>query len=594
MEQEYIRLAVGIPRVTLADCEQNRATITTLIDEAISKQVDILVLPELSLTGATCGDLFFQSTLLTAAERALASLIAHTAGSSILVAVGLPALADTEHLNCAALIQGGKLLGIVPKATFPNRFSPATPYTKPEITLAGVTVPFGKHLLFPCPKYPTHTVAIETDQTQTATIYLNLTATPEQIGQATARRNTLAAQSADRSAAIAYAGAGHGESTTDAVYSGHGLIAANGQIHTETQRFTPHTQLIHHDINLNALSVRDGVLDIPFSNSPATPHPTMPFFPPGPLDDHCQEIFTLQTVALKHRLESSGCKTAILGVSGGLDSTLALLVAKNAGDVLGVSMPGFGTTARTRELARQLMDALNVPHREIDIQAACLQHFADIGHDPSVQNIVYENTQARERTQILMDLANQTGGLVVGTGNLSEIALGWSTYGGDHMSMYAVNAGLPKTILRAVVTWLADAQYYGPTVSVLLQNILNTPISPELLPPDQSGSITQKTESLIGPYALHDFFLYYVIRHGYPPANILTLAESAFADTYNRSTILRWLNLFYRRFFTQQFKRSCMPDGPQIGPISLSPRTAWHMPSDALYTEWQRELDRLL
>jgi len=328
---------------------------------------------------------------------------------------------------------------------------------------------------------------------------------------------------------------------------------------------------------------------------------SMPYLPPGPIDEHCREIFALQTAALRQRIEASGCKTAVLGISGGLDSTLALLATANAYDAMGrdktdilaVTMPGFGTTDRTHANAVSLMALLGVTWREINIQSACMQHFADIGHDPTIHDITYENTQARERTQILMNLANQTEGLVIGTGNLSEMALGWSTYGGDHLSMYAINAGVPKTLVRAMIEWLAKSARFGPALSGTLRDILKAPVSPELLPPDDEGDTRQRTEDLIGPYLLHDFFLYYVVRYGFSPGKIVYLAEAAFAGQYRRSVIVKWLEVFYRRFFTGQFKRSCTPDGPQVGPISLSPRGGWSMPSDAVCTEWLRELEQL-
>ncbi|MCL2588468.1 MAG: NAD(+) synthase [Oscillospiraceae bacterium] len=599
MEHGFVRLAACIPKVTIADCEQNLREIKTLIDRAEAERVDVLVFPARSLTGATCGDLFYQSTLLTAAERALAALCAYTATIRPLVVVGLPVLVGHRLFDCAAFISRGKLLGIVP--TEPGDFD--------EITLADETVPFGADLRFLCREHPALALGAG------AMVQAELAAEPEQLGSAEARRQRLAHDSARNIAAIVYAGAGTGESTTDAVFSGHGLIAEHGHIHAETARFQPDSRLVYSDIDLELLQAErlhaayaddNTVRTVPFSLPPIT-RPlaravsAAPYLPPGSLDMHCREAFTIQTAALWQRFEASGCKTAVIGVSGGLDSTLALLVTaatfaamgRDKADILAVTMPGFGTTDRTHTNARSLMNALGVTCREISIVKACEQHFADIGHDPQVQDITYENTQARARTQILMDLANQVGGLVIGTGNLSEMALGWSTYGGDHLSMYAINAGLPKTLLREVTAWLADSKQFGAAISETLADILNAPISPELLPPDGAGVIRQKTEDIIGPYELHDFFLYYVLRYGFSPRKIVCLAEHAFAGRYGRSVLIKWLEVFYRRFFASQFKRSCSPDGPQIGSVSLSPRSGWQMPSDAAGTAWLIELDQL-
>jgi len=603
MDHSFVRLGVGIPRVTVADCEKNLVEIKALIDQADAAQVDVLVFPELALTGSTCGDLFFQTTLLAAAERALDALIVHTADLRPLVAVGLPFVIGSRLYRGAAIISGGQLLGVVPSCAPPSA----------EINLCGELVPSGADLLFRCNTH--HALTIGVGEHPDAIIQLQLAAEPEQIGTAEARRTRIAQQSARQIAAMAYAGPGAGESSTDLVFSGHALVAENGCILAETERFRTEAQLVYRDVDVEFLQkerLRSGV------DTPNTAHTVyfrlplttrslhravdpIPFLPPGPIDEHCGEIFALQTAALNQRLTASGQKTALLGISGGLDSTLALLVTVNAydlagrarSDILALTMPGFGTSGRTYENALRLMTELGVAQREISIKAACLQHFADIDHDPEVHDVTYENAQARERTQILMDLANKTQGLVIGTGNLSELALGWSTYGGDHMSMYAINAGVPKTVIQVMVRWLADSDTYGQTVSALLRDILDTPISPELLPQKGTGEVEQKTEDLIGPYILHDFFLYYLVRYGYSPSKILYLAEAAFAGRYDRETLLQWLELFCRRFFSQQFKRSCMPDGPQVGPISLSPRGGWHMPSDAAYAEWQREIEGL-
>ena len=605
MQHGFVRIGVGIPHVTVADCEKNLTEIKALVTEADAAAVDVLVFPELALTGATCGDLRFQSTLLQAAERALASLIAHTAGLRPLVAVGLPIWERTDVCNATALVSNGTLLGVVP-----NAFTTCT-----EIVLADEVVPFGRDLHFVC---QTLTVNIYGGE-PSAMILLNPAADPERIGSAEARRNMAVHESARRTAVYVYAGAGMGESTTDAVFSGHGLIAENGRILQETRRFQQNSQLSYCDIDMELLQKERRYgnapaqefsyyepLSVPFTLPPiARPlvravSPT-PHLPPGPADAHCRELFAIQTAALQRRLEASKSQTAVIGISGGLDSTLALLVTANAydamgrdrADILAVTMPGFGTTARTRTNAVTLMARLGVTQREISIEAACLQHFADIGHDPAIHDVTYENAQARERTQILMDLANQTGGIVIGTGNLSELALGFTTYGGDHLSMYAINAGVPKTLVRVAVEWLANAGPYTSALSDTLRDILKTPVSPELLPTDDAGQTRQETESLIGPYALHDFFLYYVVRCGFTPAKIVYLAEAAFIGVYDKAAIVKWLNVFYRRFFAGQFKRSCSPDGPRIGPVSLSPRDSWHMPSDAVCDEWLQALERL-
>ncbi|MCL2563246.1 MAG: NAD(+) synthase [Oscillospiraceae bacterium] len=610
MQHGFARIGVAIPKVTVADCEKNLAEIKALVTKADAAMVDVLAFPELALTGATCGDLFFQSTLLEAAERALGDLITHTKGLRPLVAVGLPMMADAKIWNCVAVISDGTLLGLVPKTCAPDQ----------TITyLFNQTIPISQELCFSCTDSPSLTVGIDGDKSDAA-VLLNLAADPEQIGGAETRRSMIAHQSAQHKAIYVYAGTGTGESSTDAVFSGHGLIAENGHILLETQRFQPDSHLSYCDADIELLqkercvntsstqlkNTPPDVRRIPF-HLPAVTRPLVrtvsstPHLPPGPVNGHCEEIFALQTAALRQRLDASRSKTAVLGISGGLDSTLALLVTANAykvmgrnkSDILAITMPGFGTTARTHANAECLMKLLGVTTRDIPIEAACTQHFADIGHDPAICDTTYENAQARERTQILMDIANQTGGLVIGTGNLSEMALGWSTYGGDHMSMYAVSAGVPKTLVRKVTEWLAQSDRYTPELTETLQDILRTPVSPELLPTDAAGKNHQNTEAIIGPYELHDFFLYYVVRCGFSPAKIVCLAEAAFAGEYNRAAIIKWLEVFYRRFFAAQFKRSCTPDGPQVCAVSLSPRSGWQMPSDAAGDAWLRELERL-
>ncbi|MCL2843751.1 MAG: NAD(+) synthase [Oscillospiraceae bacterium] len=622
MQHNFIRIGIGTPRVTIADPMKNAKEIRTLIHQAEEALVDVLVLPELSLTGYTCGDLFFQSALLTEAEAALEGLVAATCGLRPLVAVGLPVQVGRRLYNCAAVVSDGKLLGVVPKS-FPEThwFSSGVVEMGTEITLASQTVPFKSDLLFACQDYPALTVGVEVgDSLQRAlllgpAVLINLAARAEQVGGATLRQNMAAAQSTRYMAACAYAYAGAGESTTDQVFSGQGIVTEAGQVLLATDRFRSDSHLAACDVDVAALQAMrrqcpvfrrqsDDEYDvIPFRLSAVT-RPLqraispMPFLPDGSVERHCEEIFAIQTAGLRRRLEASGCKTAVIGVSGGLDSTLALFVTVHAfrqmgrplTDIVAVTMPGFGTTDRTYEHACGLIRHLGLTYREIFIKAACRQHFQDIGHDPAVHDITYENAQARERTQILMDIANQTGGLVIGTGNLSEMALGWSTYGGDHISMYAVNCGIPKTVVQEMVRWLAACQKEDAELVVLLQGILDTPISPELLPGEGVG---QQTEAIIGPYALHDFFLYHVVRYGTAPGKLVYLAQHAFSERFDRNEILKWLEVFYRRFFSQQFKRSCTPDGPQVGPISLSPRSGWQMPSDGVADGWLRELEML-
>lgn len=622
MQHGFVRIGTGIPRVTVADPIKNAEEIRTLIRQAEEAKVDILVLPELCLTGYTCGDLFFQPTLLAEAEAALERLIADTRGLRVLVAIGLPVQVGGRLYNCAAVVSDGTLLGVAPKSYPEARwFSSAVQAIEPEITLAGQTVPFGLYLLFSCQDYPALTVGLDIgDGLQRAlllgpTVLLTLAATSEQAGSAVLRQEMVAAQSTRYTAVCAYAYAGAGESTTDQVFAGQGIVAEAGQVLLATERFQPDSHLAACDVDIDAIQAMrrqcpvfrqqevDECTTIPFRLSVITrplqrPVSPTPFLPDGPAARHCEEIFAIQTAGLRRRVEASGCKTAVIGVSGGLDSTLALFVTVHVfrqmgrplTDIVAVTMPGFGTTDRTFTHACGLAQHLGLTLREISIKAACQQHFQDIGHDPAQHDTTYENVQARERTQILMDIANQTNGLVIGTGDLSEMALGWSTYGGDHISMYAVNCGVPKTVVQEMVYWLAACYQADTDLAPLLQHILDTPISPELLPAEGTG---HQTESIIGPYILHDFFLYHVVRYGTAPAKLVYLAEHAFTEQFNRSEILKWLHVFYRRFFSQQFKRSCTPDGPQVGPISLSPRSGWQMPSDGAATTWLRELERL-
>jgi len=634
MKHGFARIAVGIPRVTVADCEKNVEEICRLIAQADEVQVDVLVLPELSLTGVTCGDLFFQSSLLQAAEGGLETIAAFTKGRRPVVAVGLPIRVGTHLFDCAAVMSDGKILGVVPKTA---RSAAQRPWFSDasgrfDFTFKGETVPFGTDLMFRCEAHPALTIGVEIGEDlegivppsalysrNGATVLLRLAADPAQIGQRDRFRSMIAGHSARCMAVYASANAGAGESTTDAVYFGHGIIAENGSVLLAGDESDG--QVCYCDVDLEALeqarlrrpsftlpgeTEQGRAWTIPFSLPQASRElcrtvDPIPFLPKGDRENALTDILAIQAAGLQKRLEAANCQTAVIGVSGGLDSTLALLVTAKAfdqmdrprTDILGVTMPGFGTTDKTYDNAIRLMDSLGVTRREISIEASVLQHFADIGHDPQVRDTTYQNAQARERTQILMDLANQTSGLVVGTGNLSESALGWSTYGGDHLSMYAVNVGVPKTVVCMMVEHLAMRGGYVSAVSAVLQEIARTPISPELLPPDASGNTPQRTEALIGPYALHDFFLYYVVHYGFSPGKIVLLAEIAFAGRFERVEIKKWLGLFYRRFFAQQFKRSCMPDGPQVGVISLSPRGGWQMPSDAPGDAWLREFGGL-
>ena len=630
MHHSFTRLAIGIPHITVADPAKNLAEIITLSHQADKAQADILLLPELTLTGVTCGDLFGQTTLLKSAEAALCTLITHSKTLRPLIAVGLPVQVGTNIYNCAALVKDGVLLGLVPKRQPPeSRWFAHADITITEHTLANQSAPFGADLQFTCHDDPSLTIGIEFGDdlyalqppgtrlsAQGATVLLSLAAPTAQVGKSAARRAQIKAQSQRCLTAYAYAGAGPGESTTDHVYAGHGLVAELGQMQLEIPHLQPHTHLAACDIDLSAIvaarlrspefrahSMAAPNKPIPFRLSPL-PRALQrtvtrtPYLPEGSMTAHCAEILGIQATALAQRLTASHSKTAVIGVSGGLDSTLATLATIHAfeqmgrplSDILAVTMPGFGTTDRTYENAQALAQNFGLTLRNIPIKAACLRHFEDIGHNPDIQDTTYENAQARERTQILMDLANQTGGLVIGTGNLSELALGWCTYGGDHISMYAINCGIPKTIVQKMIHTLATTSRYPEEVRGILQDILKTPISPELLPPGETG---QRTEDLIGPYALHDFFLYHVMQSGIAPAKIVYLAECAFQGTYDRAAILKWLKCFYGRFFSQQFKRSCSPDGVQIGSHTLSPRGGWQMPSDAVANAWLSELELL-
>ncbi|MDR3287856.1 MAG: NAD(+) synthase [Peptococcaceae bacterium] len=636
----FVRAGIGVPQVRVADPAFNVDQIIALAATLAAERAQVAVFPELSVTGYTCGDLFQQRSLLMGAERELERLIRQVQ-ADMLIVVGMPVTADQQLFNCAVAFHRGRILGVVPKTFIPNYseyyerrwFAPAAARRSDRITLCGQTVPFRENLLFhdenselivgielcedlwtPIPPSSYHAL-------YGANLLLNLSASNDIAGKKDYRRKLVSQQSARTIAGYVYVSAGNGESTTDVVYGGHSLIAENGILLEERSAGSSGSALVmtadvdiqkltHDRLRQNNWMERKLPLDyvtVDFALAPDSgpedwrrtvdPYP----FIPGTIEDmdsRCQEIFAIQAAGLRQRLSQTGIKKAVLGLSGGLDSTLAMLVSYEAfkqlqlpaANLIGVSMPGFGTTSRTYGNSIQVMKGLAVSIREIPIQEACLQHFKDIGHDPAIHDVTYENVQARERTQILMDIANKEGGLVVGTGDLSELAMGWATYNGDHMSMYAVNTGVPKTLVSYLVRWYA-AKSERQEIREALLDILDTPVSPELLPPDADGKIRQKTEELIGPYALHDFFLYQMIRQGFGPGKILYLAAIAFKDQYGKQEILGWLKLFYRRFFTQQFKRSCLPDGPKVGSVALSPRGDWRMPSDASYALWLSELE---
>ena len=637
MKDGFIKVAAGTPDIRVADCEYNRAEITALIDKAHAAGVRILALPELCITGYTCQDLFFQQALLDGALNALREITEHTAGSDMLISVGCPLRFRGELYNCAVVLKAGKILGVVPKKFLPNynefyekRHFTAAPEGQFDIELFGESVPFGLGLLFECRAMPELVFAAELCEDLWAaeppsislalggaTIIANLSASNETIGKDMYRRELVNSQSARLLCGYVYASAGSGESTQDLVFGGHDIIAENGIILAESKLYS--TGLTVTEIDVQKLAserrrntsftggIRPGMRRIPFDMEVRPTELTRivrrtPFVPntAAETDKRCEDILTMQAHGLEKRIRHTNAKTLVIGISGGLDSTLALLVCveamkllgRPASDILAVTMPCFGTTKRTRSNAERLCELLGTQLRVIDIAASVKQHFRDIGHDESNQNVVYENGQARERTKILMDLANAENGMVVGTGDLSELALGWATYNGDHISMYGVNASVPKTLVRHIV------KYYAGTVEnaelrEVLMSIFDTPVSPELLPADENGNIAQITEDLVGPYELHDFFLYNGIRWCFPPKKVFRLAEYAFAGSYDRETILKWLRTFYRRFFSQQFKRSCLPDGVKVGSVTLSPRGDWRMPSDASPALWLKELEEL-
>ena len=664
MEYGFMKVASAIPSVRVGDVTFNLQQIEEQIIQAEGKGVEVIVFPELSMTGYTCQDLFRQQILLDASEQGIMMLLDFTRKLDIIAIVGAPVVVGDLLLNCAIVIQQGQILGIVPKTYLPNYsefyekrwFASSQDLRDTEIRYAGHMVKltpdvqlfhtyddflFGVEICEDvwAPAPPSNKLALAG-----ADIIFNLSATDELIGKHHYLKSLLSQQSARTMTGYVYSSCGFGESTQDVVYGGNALIYENGALLEESERFSTDAQMVTAQIDIEKLrserrtnstyvnaqrNIKFSMLDHQFGirtieASPAensrdfvlereiNPHPFIPTT--TDMQASCEEIFNIQVMGLAKRIVHTHSKTVVLGISGGLDSTLALLVCVKTFDklkmnrrgVIGVTMPGFGTTDRTYNNAVSLMKSLGITIREISITKAVTQHFEDIGHDASIHDVTYENSQARERTQILMDLANQMGGMVIGTGDLSELALGWATYNGDHMSMYGVNASIPKTLIRHLVNYVAESGVDEQS-RITLQDIIDTPISPELIPADENGNIKQKTEDLVGPYELHDFFLYYFLRFGFRPAKIYMLAKKAFIDAnvervkisdndpdnYDEDTIKKWLKTFIRRFFNQQFKRSCLPDGPKVGSVSLSPRGDWRMPSDATSTIWLQEAESL-
>ena len=636
MKYGFINVAAAVPAIKVADIDYNVMQIESLMAQAEGKGVEILVTPELCITGYSCQDLFREQLLLDKAEEGIIQLLDFTRKLDTILIVGAPVLVNSLLYNCAVVIQRGQILGVVPKTYLPNYgefyekrwFASAQDLNPTDIYLAGSPVHVSSEpILFTtgdgvkfgveicedvwAPIPPSNNLALAG-----ADIVFNLSASDELIGKHDYLRGLLAQQSARTISGYVYASCGFGESTQDVVYGGNAMIFENGKILAEGERFSfqPQIQVGQIDIeklrterrqNTTFINAQRGAHALNIPAKAVTPKEFVltrdidahPFIPKsGDMQTRCEEILNIQVAGLAKRLYHINAQTAVIGISGGLDSTLALLVTVKAFDklgldrkgIIGVTMPGFGTTDRTYNNAIKLMQTLGITIREISIAKAVTQHFEDIGHDMKQHDITYENSQARERTQILMDVANQVNGIVVGTGDLSELALGWATYNGDHMSMYGVNAGVPKTLIKYLVSYVA-----GEMATDTLLDIVDTPISPELIPADEQGHIKQKTEDLVGPYELHDFFIYYFLRYGFRPAKIFIMAQKAFKDAYDDETIKKWLKTFCRRFFTQQFKRSCLPDGPKVGSVSLSPRGDWRMPSDASSALWLKECEKL-
>ena len=638
MKDGFLKAAALSPSLRVADCNYNASQIVSQLQDAAARGVKLAVFPEFCLTGYTCGDLFFSDCLLGAVEPALARILEQTAALSTVFTVGLPLRFGGKLYNCAAVVHAGRLLGVVPKTYLPNygefyeqrQFSSASVLGGNiyDLTLCGQSVPFGTDLLFACAELPDYTFGVELCEdlwvpcppstrltAGGAAIIANLSASDEVIGKADYRRMLVSATSARLACGYVYCSASPTESTQDMVFSRHHLIAENGTILAENEPFADASltvseidvqRLMHERHRTTSYDSVPGlqpvVFDQPLRETVLTRRiAPNPFVPPydEQLRARAEAILRIQSQGLKKRVEHTHAKTVVLGISGGLDSTLALLVCVRAFDLAGrsrkeiqcVTMPCFGTTKRTKSNAVKLCEELGVSVQEVNITASVRQHFADIGHDEAVHDVTYENCQARERTQVLMDIANQSGGLVIGTGDLSELALGWATYNGDHMSMYAVNCSVPKTLVRYIVQYEAGSS--APALREVLLDILDTPVSPELLPADENGQIAQKTEDLVGPYELHDFFLYHLLRFGSRPRKLFRMAKYAYGGRYPDDVIRHWLKTFCRRFFQQQFKRSCIPDGPKVGSVTLSPRGDWRMPSDASGSLWLEEAEKL-
>ncbi len=642
MIEGFFRVASAVPTVKLADCTANAKVIIAMSEKIAAEGARLIVFPEMAVTGYTCGDLFHNATLYSGAQDALAEIAEASKAIGALLMVGAPVKDGNQMYNCAVAIAGGEILAAIPKTAIPNY----NEFQEKRWWHSGATVDSFATVGHQEGVFLNRNFVIDVDGVKVgaeicedlwspnppstaaalagAQVIVNLSASNETLGKYSYLTKLIESQSARTLSAYVYAGAGAGESSTDLVFDGKAIIAENGKIIARNERWTPSEQYVIADVDIEAIN-RDRMVIGAFADQvPDAAHsfdrlsanlPNVvkannllrridpsPFVPSNDTDrdELCNEVINIQVFGLAQRLRATGCEKLVVGISGGLDSTLALLVAVETFDrlgldrkgVIGITMPGFGTTGRTYYNALTLMETLGVTSREIPIRKAVEQHFDDIGHDVNSHDVTYENSQARERTQILMDVANQVGGMVLGTGDLSELALGWATYNGDHMSMYGVNAGVPKTLISHLVRWFAVRNTNHALCQSLL-DIVDTPISPELIPADDKDNITQKTEDLVGPYELHDFFLYYTLRYGYSPKRIFALAQVAFEGLWNSELIKHWLKVFFRRFFNQQFKRSCMPDGPKVGSVSLSPRGDWRMPSDASSALWLSEIDQL-